>query len=323
MPRQSNGVYQAPGGTAAVSLQAISSVAFNTLETDIGTEITNSLDRLGRSAMQAALPMGANQINNLAAGALDTDAANLAQIKAGLPSAQVIVTGAAGTTRQVRLQTSGADRWIVRANAVAESGANVGSDLSILAVADDGVTATAAIKITRSTGVAAFTAQPSGLGLVGMIVDFPANVAPLGWLECDGSLVSRTTYADLWTFANASGNIVADATWTGSVLDGSFSTGDGSTTFRLPDMRGNFRRGWDHGRGVDAGRAIGTKQNDAVGPHTHPVGVSSVTVTANSSVNNYVAPTGSTNTGNPNAGAGVSTENRPRNAAVMTCIRYV
>ena len=58
MPRQSNGTYVAPANTAAVSLATISSTAFNTLETDIGNEITNSVDRQGRSPMQANLPMG-------------------------------------------------------------------------------------------------------------------------------------------------------------------------------------------------------------------------------------------------------------------------
>ena len=58
MPRQSNGSYVAPANTSAVPLATISSTAFNTLETDIGNEITNSVDRQGRSPMQANLPMG-------------------------------------------------------------------------------------------------------------------------------------------------------------------------------------------------------------------------------------------------------------------------
>src|SRR5437899_2827662 len=75
MPRQANGTYIAPANTAAVSGNAISSTAFNTLETDIGTEITNSLDRQGRSAMQANLPMGNNKITGMADPTVTTDAA--------------------------------------------------------------------------------------------------------------------------------------------------------------------------------------------------------------------------------------------------------
>lgn len=56
-----------------MTLTSISSTAYNTLETDIGTEITNSLDRLGRSAMQAALPMGNNKITGMADPTVATD----------------------------------------------------------------------------------------------------------------------------------------------------------------------------------------------------------------------------------------------------------
>lgn len=85
MPRQSNGTYTPPGNTAAVSGQAISSAAFNLLETDIATELTNSLDRLGRAAMQADLPMGGHKISGLANGILATDAVTLQQLVYGGP----------------------------------------------------------------------------------------------------------------------------------------------------------------------------------------------------------------------------------------------
>jgi hypothetical protein len=75
MPRQSNGTYVAPSNTAAVSGQTISSTAYNSLQTDLGSEITNSVDRLGRSAMQANLPMGSYLINNLGTPVASTDAA--------------------------------------------------------------------------------------------------------------------------------------------------------------------------------------------------------------------------------------------------------
>jgi microcystin-dependent protein len=73
--RQANGTYQQPANTTAVSGQTISSSSFNTLVTDIGTEITNSLDRGGRSAMTAALPMGANKITGMADPSVATDGA--------------------------------------------------------------------------------------------------------------------------------------------------------------------------------------------------------------------------------------------------------
>jgi hypothetical protein len=75
MPRQANGSYQQPANTSAVSGNSISSTAYNSLITDIGTELTNSLDRNGRSAMAAALPMGNNKITGMAEPTVSTDAA--------------------------------------------------------------------------------------------------------------------------------------------------------------------------------------------------------------------------------------------------------
>lgn len=103
-------------------------------------------------------------------------------------------------------------------------------------------------------------------GRVGAIVYFPAVNAPAGFIKANGALLSRTTYADLWAFAQASGNLAAsDGVWE----VGQFSPGDGSTTFRIPDLRGEHVRGWDDGRGVDSGRSIGTAQGDQNKAHNH------------------------------------------------------
>lgn len=80
----------------------------------------------------------------------------------------------------------------------------------------------------------------------GVIKMFGGQVPPDGWLECDGSLVSRTTYGNLFA---AIGTIYGSTT---------------ADNFKLPDFRGQFARGWDHGAGVDAGRALGTSQGDAI-----------------------------------------------------------
>jgi microcystin-dependent protein len=61
---------------------------------------------------------------------------------------------------------------------------------------------------------------------VGVVHPFAGSTAPDGWLLCDGSAVSRTTYADLF-----------------SVIGTIYGSGDGSTTFNLPDMRGIFPKG--------------------------------------------------------------------------------
>lgn len=101
---------------------------------------------------------------------------------------------------------------------------------------------------------------------VGGVVYVPSANPPTGFVRLNGVVLSRVTYAGLWGFAQASGNIAAtDAAWT----EGKFSPGDGSTTFRIPDQRGKFIRAWDNSRGVDASRLIGTSQTDEFQSHAH------------------------------------------------------
>jgi len=83
--------------------------------------------------------------------------------------------------------------------------------------------------------------------------------APSGYLECDGAAVSRTTYAVLF-----------------GVIGTQYGTGDGSSTFNLPDLRGEFVRGFDNGKGTDSGRSIGSSQSDQNKQHNHTA-TSSVT----------------------------------------------
>lgn len=86
----------------------------------------------------------------------------------------------------------------------------------------------------------------------GAIQLFAMGTVPTGWLECNGSAVSRTTYANLF-----------------AAIGETYGAGNGTTTFNLPDLRGQFVRGWDNGRGVDPGRAVGSQQNSANQAHTH------------------------------------------------------
>lgn len=104
---------------------------------------------------------------------------------------------------------------------------------------------------------------PGGSLTPGMIAMFPTNIGPPpGWLECDGSLKSRTTFATLWAACGVYLNTVSEATWAGGYF-GLFSTGDLSTNFRVPDLRGVFPRGYNHGKAgssFDPGRDIGNLQ---------------------------------------------------------------
>jgi microcystin-dependent protein len=96
--------------------------------------------------------------------------------------------------------------------------------------------------------------------------------------------------------------------------------GDGTTTFNLPDLRGEFIRGWADGRAVDTGRSMGSAQADDLKAHTH-----TYTAAFSATVN---VPIGSPNASNvgfsPNTATGSTggTETRPRNIALLACIKF-
>lgn len=113
---------------------------------------------------------------------------------------------------------------------------------------------------------ATFAQIASGLP-TGMIVPSPLDIVPVGWLLCNGQAVSRASYSALFAAYGVK-----------------YGNGDGSTTFNLPDYRGLFLRGTDHGAGIDpdaasrtdrgdgtTGDNVGTQQAEDVGPHNHRV----------------------------------------------------
>lgn len=173
---------------------------------------------------------------------------------------------------------------------------------------------------TGASKVSATSAQ----FLVSQVCFFARQTAPDGFLKCNGAAVSRTAYADLF-----------DAIGT------TYGVGNGSSTFNLPDMRGEFIRGWDDGRAVDSGRVFGSAQDEAfkshghsgstdtVGSHTHSqVGTNTLTGSGLSS-GSGVAGGGSSNTGSGGShshslsiSSSGGTETRPRNMALLACIKY-
>lgn len=150
--------------------------------------------------------------------------------------------------------------------------------------------------------------QPAGL-----IQAYGGSTAPTGWLLCDGSAVSRTTYADLF-----------------AIIGETAGQGDNSTTFNVPDFRGRFLRGVDSGTGVDpdaAGRtAMGTGgatgdavfsiQDDELKSHIH-------NIPAKQSTGGSAATSlGDTIDNSFNSAATGGNETRPKNAYVSWVIKY-
>lgn len=167
--------------------------------------------------------------------------------------------------------------------------------------------------------IAAMIAQASALP-VGSLIGFPVNKVAPGFLELDGSVKSVATYPDLATF-----------------LGGAFNKGDeGAGNFRLPESRGEFLRGWDHGRGVDPGRTVGTWQKGTmVGADTSGSADGRIVVGLGQDVPTPLAAFGvdAANPADYPAGiygvvgsalvssASVSGSTRPRNLSVMWCIK--
>lgn len=108
--------------------------------------------------------------------------------------------------------------------------------------------------------------------LRGIPFPFPGEVPPPGAIAYDGAELQRADFPELWEWAQQYAAIVTDAEWHADMW-GAFSSGDGVTTFRVPDLRGEVIRGWDAGRGVDPGRALGSLQLDAMQNVTGEFGI--------------------------------------------------
>jgi phage-related tail fiber protein len=161
-------------------------------------------------------------------------------------------------------------------------------------------------------------AQASALP-VGTMVAFPVNKVAPGFLEIDGSVKSIAAYPDLAAFLGTAFNL----------------GNEGAGNFRLPESRGEFLRGWDHGRGIDAGRDIGSYQLDALQNITGnwsafqatSVGQSHSGAFQGAGSYSFPQPTGSVVNGPVSVNfdasrvARASTETRGRNLAVMWCIK--
>ena len=184
---------------------------------------------------------------------------------------------------------------------------------------------------TNGSGVLSFSTVegvPTGSVFCIAVASVPSN-----YLECNGASVSRTTYSALF-----------------AVIGTAYGSASG-TTFNLPDLRGEFIRGFDHGKGTDSGRSIASSQADQMEQHNHSVSASSsVSDPGHGHTINYTnsdhqdgesnesGDGGTAGTHNVNSnttgisvsvsitesnrgGTGNSSENRPRNIAMMYVIK--
>lgn len=143
---------------------------------------------------------------------------------------------------------------------------------------------------------------------LGSIHWFAMSAAPTGFLECSGGIVPISNYTDLFE--------AIGTTYNDGLSTQYYDIDDILINFKIPDLRGEFVRGWDDGRGVDTGRVFGSNQSQDVGPHTH-------SITTYSYLRNFEggAAIGWAGTASGTTGSSSGSETRPRNVALMPCIK--
>lgn len=169
----------------------------------------------------------------------------------------------------------------------------------------------------------------------GSIIAYGGRNVPQGWLLCDGQVVSRITYSDLF-----------------DAIDTSWGSGTSASTFRLPDLRGQFLRGVDTSTvtgslnsdpdhvsrsaaylGGNSGNSVGSAQQSQVQAHNHTITSSNIVQLTSSTYGWAFTYYGATNYPNPGSYLPIGpvnltvtnsggNETRPRNSYVHYIIKY-
>ena len=166
------------------------------------------------------------------------------------PSGLTIRADASGSNRTLRL-ADGDNSHHVALGAPQSVSANI--TYTLPAAPTDG-----AFLQTNASGVLSFSVI-EGVP-TGAVFCIAVATVPTGYLECNGAAVSRSTYSALF-----------------AIIGVQYGAGNGSSTFNLPDLRGEFVRGFDNGRGADSGRNIGSAQSAANADHNHSISLSGTT----------------------------------------------
>lgn len=130
-----------------------------------------------------------------------------------------------------------------------------------------------------------------------------------------GSSISPNTFQLSATPGGAAINTSGGQSGIHTAINAPHGDGDGSTTFNIPDIRGEFIRGWDDSRGVDVDRSFGSAQADEIESHNHSAVFASGLGQGAGGGAQFVVQGGGT------TGSTGGTETRPRNVALLACIK--
>lgn len=196
----------------------------------------------------------------------------------------------------------------------ADSDSKIATQKAVKKYIDEAISAEATARITSSTSIQVQVNTTLGVP-VGSVFYIAGPFVPVGYLEANGAAVSKTEYTQLYNILGGAGS----------------PYGQTSTHFNLPDLRGEFIRGWDHSRGVDGSRTLGSSQTDQIESHNHQMLWTNYTGGGGSGLTDPVNPLDVTvatqtaaSTGRTGWGVTFSggTETRPRNVALMPIIKY-
>ena len=221
-----------------------------------------------------------------------------------LPLAGGTVTGNVTLNAQSDVRFADADS----SNYVAlQAPATVAANLTLTLPAADGSSGQA----LTTDGLGALAFATIGGVPIGAVFHFAASTAPTGFLKANGAAVSRATFAALFAITGTT-----------------YGAGDGTTTFNLPDLRGEFIRGWDDARGIDASRAFGSAQTDGIRAST-VAGIARTFYSGQSATGEFSWAGGAGELANNAAqggdyqiNLGSAPDTRPRNVALLACIKF-
>ena len=154
---------------------------------------------------------------------------------------------------------------------------------------------------------------------VGTVIWFAGTKPPVGYLKCDGRAINNgnTTFTDQDINNATIGTIDTSALYA-------------IVSANVPDLRGEFIRGWDDGKGVDSGRGMRTGQLDSVQDHQHEFGADDQVASQGGYTNvgtfSYDATSNTSGGGQrlrtKNQTGRTAAETRPRNVSLLACIKY-